>query len=485
MKKYLMTGLAMVILAPTIKSQDNHYWWQNYGGESSMLSGCVIAGVRDNSAVFYNPGALGFIGEASVSVNANVYMAQLTRIMNGVGDGLDLKQWRYTYYPQMISGMLQFEKMKKWKFGYTLMTRYNSYYRFNHLEANRYDIYEQIPGEEAYVATYEYYNEIDEQWGGLGASYNLGKHVSVGVSAFASYRDQFFQQVLNARSVPNIDSIALLQGIGEYDNIKYINWKLIFKIGLALDYEKLRAGITLTTPSLDLYGDADVQREISLVNFGPYDNASGMLNLMLIDRQASLPINNKSPLSIAAGVQYKGSKTRIELSAEYFFGIKPYRMIRAEARPFVYPPQLVPEEIQSEYSFLSIYNYANPVLNAGLGLGHDLSEKASILCGFRTDFNFQRSEKITDGYLIPTGSWDLYHITAGLSYSMKSSKLTAGLDYYFGWENNQPQVINLSDPKDYLGYIGAIKNNSDIRIHGIAAVIGFTYFFSEKSSLPF
>lgn len=64
---------------------------------------------------------------------------------------------------------------------------------------------------------------------------------------------------------------------------------------------------------------------------------------------------------------------------------------------------------------------------------------------------------------------------------------TIGVDYYFGMENNQNQIIEFYKPKDDLGL--TIQSNSEAynRIHGIVGVVGFTYFFSgnENSSLPF
>ena len=456
-----------------------------YGGEASGMGGAVIAGTRDNSAVFYNPGALGYIDDLSISVNATVYMAQLSRIFNGAGDGLTLKQWRYTYFPQMLSGMLPFKKLKKWRFGYTLMTRYNSYYRFNILETKKYDVVESISGEESYVGTYEYFNDLTEQWGGLGISYRISKVMSVGVTTFASYRNQFYQQVLNARTVPVQDTNYYLVAIGDYDNIRYIHWKLIFKFGLALDFEKWKLGMTITTPSIALYGDADVQREVSITNFDRISNDVDYGDLLAIDRQTFLPMHNRSPLSIAAGIRHVGKKTSIEINGEYFLGIKPYKMINTEGQPFIYPTELVPEDIQREYDFLAVYNYTNPVLNAGIGLKHTFSEKVDMLCGFHTDFNFQGKEKEVDGYLMSTTSWDLYHFTGGIDYKMKSSKISLGVNYYFGIENDVQQIVNFSDPKDYLGLSGEISSDAYTRVHGLAGVVSFTYFFQEKTDLPF
>lgn len=484
-KKIASAIIFFLLIQTTIFSQNNHYWWQNFGGEATMMSGAVIAGVRDNSAVFYNPGAIGFIDDLTISVNANVYMAQITKIKNGAGDGLNLKQWRYTYFPQMISGMLPFKKLDKWRFGYTLMTRYKSYYRFNNVHAKKYDVTEAYPGEETYVGSYEYFNDMDEQWGGVGISYRVSEKFSMGITPFVSYRNQSFQQVVNARTIPVVDTNYFLISIGDYDNIRYINWKVLFKIGFALDLGKWKLGLTVTSPSMSIYGDADVQREISLVNFDKINPGISNADLLAIDRQESLGMHNKSPLSIGGGIRYEDNKTLFEISGEYFFGIKPYKMINTSGRPFIYPEQLVPDDFQSDFDFLAVYNYANPVMNVGLGIKHNFSETVDLLCGFHTDFNFKRKPEETPGYVVPTGTWDFYHFSSGINYNMKSSRITAGLNYYFGIENDMEQLINFTNPKDYLGLTGELGNNASVRIHGIAAVIGFTYFFQEKSSSPF
>jgi hypothetical protein len=132
-----------------------------------------------------------------------------------------------------------------------------------------------------------------------------------------------------------------------------------------------------------------------------------------------------------------------------------------------------------------VYNYTNPVLNAGIGMKHIFSEKWDLLCGFHTDFNFQRKPEEVEGYLIPNSSWDLYHFTGGFNYKMKSSLLTLGVNYYFGIENNMTQKVNFNTPKDYLGLSGEISDNAYARIHGLSGVVSFTYFFQGKQKTPF
>jgi len=65
--------LLLVLTAMQAYSQDDHYWTQQFGAVSTIMGGAVIAGVRDNTAIYYNPGALGFINHPSLSVDANVY----------------------------------------------------------------------------------------------------------------------------------------------------------------------------------------------------------------------------------------------------------------------------------------------------------------------------------------------------------------------------------------------------------------------------
>ena len=54
-------------------AQNAHYWSENYGNRSMLLSGTVNASVEDLGLVFYNPGRLGLIENPAFVISAKVY----------------------------------------------------------------------------------------------------------------------------------------------------------------------------------------------------------------------------------------------------------------------------------------------------------------------------------------------------------------------------------------------------------------------------
>jgi len=57
----------------SIYPQDRHYWDQAVGGRTALLGGVAVAGVRDYSATFYNPGALSFLSKNNLSFSFSAY----------------------------------------------------------------------------------------------------------------------------------------------------------------------------------------------------------------------------------------------------------------------------------------------------------------------------------------------------------------------------------------------------------------------------
>ncbi len=67
-------------------SQENHYWIQQHGPTSTFLAGAVTGGVRDNSSLFYNPGAAAFTEGFNLSLQSDAifYEGDVRRYFWGV-----------------------------------------------------------------------------------------------------------------------------------------------------------------------------------------------------------------------------------------------------------------------------------------------------------------------------------------------------------------------------------------------------------------
>jgi len=477
--------VALFVACFSLTAQDYHYWSEQFGAKSDLLGGAVIAGVRDNSALYYNPGAIGFIEGNSISVTATIYKFQRTKIRNGVGEGLDFHYNRYAYYPQLISGMIDAFKDDRFKMSYTLLSRYNSRMRFNKRAKTEIEFTEPSPGTEYYLGTFEYTNEFTEQWGGVGLGYRISDNFSIGITTFVSYRYQTYRNSISATGIPVIDSTYYIASLASNQDVLFVNWKLFWKIGVAWDWGKWKLGITLLTPSLNIYGDADVQQDFASYNLGTFYGTGQNIDFIATDRQEYLWMHYKSPLSIGLGLKHVAKRAEVEISMEYFFSIAEYEMINAEASPVIYPKNIYNDAI-GDIKFVSVRGWANDVFNIAIGWKQELNEKFDLLTGFRTDFNNFRDQdrELEEGFIMKGRTWDIYHLSVGSTMKFGQSEITAGFQYIFGGGKDLLQYANFTDRGESgMEFLGEPQYTMQATDHGLVLIIGYTYYFGSGSSI--
>lgn len=115
------------------------------------------------------------------------------------------------------------------------------------------------------------------------------------------------------------DASATLMSLKTSTDLLYVNWRLLWKFGLAWQQGRWKAGLTITTPTINLYGDADVQSEIVVGGLKALVPSSQIDNLIISDRQERKAIHYKHPLSIGFGLSYEAERYKIEIATEYFF----------------------------------------------------------------------------------------------------------------------------------------------------------------------
>ena len=129
--KKLKIGLFLVcFLFQQVLAQDTHYWTNQFGTESVLMGGAVVGGTKDNSAIFYNPGSLGFIDTGSISLNATTYQVENIKIKNALGEKKDFVNNQFGSMPLLVSGLIK-SNSKKFKIGYGLIRQIDFHFKAN------------------------------------------------------------------------------------------------------------------------------------------------------------------------------------------------------------------------------------------------------------------------------------------------------------------------------------------------------------------
>lgn len=495
---YLFWSVALcAFIWPTfVTAQSSNHWTRNFNEESSLLSGAVVGGGAGAAAIFYNPATISEIEESNLSINASLFSVENLRATNAWGDDLDFVKTRFIVVPRFISYMIKLEKAPKLSLEVAFMNNEN--YRLE--DANSVDeltdILPRFEGEERYNAFYSYANKFRDDWLGAGTSYGLAENLFIGGSVFVSLRTLNYQYLVDIEAGP-----PMLQTYDEtqafytakykfQEYLKFNNYRLLGKIGILYKKERLSLGLNITTPSLNVYSDG--KRVMRKGSQSDINNSNGepVPNYLVYDYadKKDMKVNYKSPLSIALGASYHNKrKTKIVYTTvEYFAGMDPFRMAEAEEISDVIS---TPGRDASIYDdWLTFVWGAKPVVNAAIGYRWIAREDLMVLAGFRTDFNYRKNidyHPLLESRILKGFHLDRYHLTGGLTVKLFGQDLMAGLQYSFGYEKDQTQFINLSDPVEYnpenfTALQGLPKDNMNVMINSLSLYFGATINFGSR-----
>jgi hypothetical protein len=453
----------LVAFACRAAAQNDHYWAQQYGAESSLLGGAAVAGVDDNSASYYNPAAIGFINNPSLSLDANVYKMDKIRIHNGGGNGVNLNSAQISIYPQIIAGMIPVFKESRFRFSYSILTRNHA----NILVSTRFTGPDpwadpsSLAASGRYVAIYDYLNQLNEQWFGFTAAYRSSDHFSAGITFLSSYRGQTYEY---ANSVQQIDTAGAYDALKLNESLKTSNFRILLKMGISYQAGHVKCGVTVTTPSVGMYGKGNIEREHTRIAL-PENEASDFQNYFISDRKTDVSASYRHPLSVAFGFEYHDSKTRVLMSSEYFFGIQRYEVVNPETDPLIYG-DIIPDADYRHY--LKTESQSKPVLNIGVGVSQHVFGPFSLLAGAYTDFSCYENTG-ENGSIHGYENVNLYHIATGLTYHKLKQAITLGFTYAFTPDEVVPHYASIKP----------VTGDAVLSSHSYAVVLGYTYYLAK------
>lgn len=496
MKRMIYCTTSLLLLCPLILSTrllaQNSYWTQQYGPRSSLMSGAVVAGVRDNSALYYNPGALGFNEHNHLSISANAYGMDIIDLQNAVGTELDLKSTRPYLYPQFISGLIHIKKLERLKMAYGLLTRYSGSVRMLTVNEMVYDVVTHHPGLEYYRSKLEYELNNQSLWGGIGIAYKINDKWSVGVTTFINYlhlddRLSIDLQSDGKDSIGTYSAIVRSGIIHSLDNFG-INWKL----GVAIDLKRVKLGFSFTTPSVSMFGWGRMSRWNEMVNMNrvlppPYNNDI-YPSYLLSDDNKNLQATYYQPMSIGTGFEYWFDKTKLCFATEFFFPVAKYDVMNS-GQPTILRP--IEDYGDTVNNYMRTVTNTVAVFNAAIGIEHKINDKFDFYAGVRTDYNNTKNLLDTtaeNGTSINPSFWHYFHFNLGATFHRGASDITFGVNYGLGLSTQNTQIINMSDPQSFVidhgsvlflqGYRGTSMHTN---VHSIGIVLGFTYYMKRPT----
>lgn len=421
---WLLAGCA-ILFPRDSAAQDTHYWTDQYGPHSMLLSGAVIGSVHDMSATFYNPGALGYIAKPDLLVSANAYQIESFTIKDGAGRGFDLNSSHFNVLPNMVAGAFRKSWLGNNKIAYSFLTRHRVDLEIKGGRTAQIDVLPD-PGIEQFAGALRETVDAKELWAGVTWAHGLSSKMGVGLTTYLTVRSESRASEILAQALTDSSEIAL---VFDVDNYTAHTYGLLWKAGVGIDLAPLTLGLTVTTPNVKVVGSGNTTYNSTVVRVDA-DGDSIPDSSFETNFQEDVDANYHSPWAVGFGFGYFLKQTEFSFSAEWYADVDPYDVVRLA--PF--QSQATGETVNR-----SIQAARKSIIDVGAGVRHDFGEKYSGYLSFCTD----QSSHDPQSDVSVTGM-DLLHVTGGASIATGKTKLMLGLSYAWGSESAQ-QVIDL-DP---------------------------------------
>ncbi|WPR77867.1 hypothetical protein [Algoriphagus sp. NG3] len=470
-------GLCLVIcfsLLPTY-AQDTHHWNNQFGNRAALLGGAVLTDTIDNAGVFYNPGNLGFLDTASISINSNFYGLDNINIQNALGREADYRGLQFNTVPLLISGSVSLSP--KWKLSYGLLTPVS--FKFNG-NARLVEIDDWIqgdisPGDEELVAESSLNTRLQETTLVLGMGRKINSHWGLGLSLINTLRTTDFTTGFSAKTLSNGEDYFMVSRT-QSTYVNYFSVRSALKAGVNYQNKLYGLGFTITSPGVNLMGNGTVSKDITINNLY-IDRLNRRGTAFASDRQEKLKARFKAPLEISAGGHVQLGKGVVHLNITHFGGIDTYQVIKADPGTFIRPGG--DEAGLGSDKFLNVETAMKAVTNFGLGYEMPLKANVKLLGSFRTDFSyFDENTYLSQQIVTELTQWDIYHFTAGTIINKSRSSLTLGLVLSYGSTDEYLQKGNFSNATIDEPLEGALTITK-AKYTNFGLLIGYSFNFKK------
>ena len=200
---------------------------------------------------------------SNVSLAANLFSWNVYRNYNALGTATICYNTNFQVQPQFVSFTYKPPKGNV-SYAFSVLTRIKEDLETDFASSQEYDVLPNFAGKEMYNNLFSYRNQYSDTWVGLGLGQKLKNGFSYGVTLFVSASGLIyhFGYNINAYKYPDStytpnDNSAIAQSIYE-ESIKFYQYRIISKLGLAYKHDKWRFGLVVTIPSLNVFSSGRV-----------------------------------------------------------------------------------------------------------------------------------------------------------------------------------------------------------------------------------
>lgn len=418
-QKFVIPFLILISVAFCVAGQDGHYWTQQYGTRSMLLSGSVIGGVDDLGAVYYNPARLSQIDNPAFLLSADVYEFNRIQLEDVFGNNADAGNSKFGGVPSLAAGTFKLPFLKNHFFAWAILSRQNSDLNIGFRDEIQEDIIEPFPGEEIFGAEFKIGTKSSENWTGVSWSHPLSERFSVGASTFLSQSDYSKEMAVFMHAKSENDDVA------QYRSDRTIGFKhygLLWKLGASYVAPKYLVGFTVNIPIIKLGGNANYAYEKFLSGLA---HVSDVQDIYTSSYQEGLAVVRKKPWAVGVGTSIFIGKSKLHLSAEWFSAIKEYSIFEAQKHY---------SQSSGEAISFQLADAMKSIINGGIGAEIYMNEHVSGYTSFSTDFSALYDGNdgfVTEGEKAYNSIWtaDFYHFGLGVVLKFKGADITLGGTY--------------------------------------------------------
>jgi hypothetical protein len=467
MKTFRCLFLIIIFLSfvCSVNSQtDTHYWTHQYGAKGLLLNGAVIASTEDETAIFYNPGAMGFGDNLGLSFSFFTPTFSVLKTSNLLGEGTSFDDKGFDLSPGFLAIRFKPFNSNKITAGITTFTRFKSDLKFKDRVVNNLSNIASL----LYVADLKFERKLSEYWFGYGMSYRPIHNFSFGFTQFMVWHGEhvnldFKKEILDKDEPSNL----LISWRSNFEYGFSANSGFLTKLGLSWQPGNVKFGLTFTSPTYSfLLKDANYAIDDQKVF--PQDSS------YVFSNRRDIPLEEyKTPMSIGFGIDFQLKDTRISMAFEYFKDIETYSLFRDVDDPLDGISSVDEEQITE------VTNGNQRAFNFAIGIQKFHNEHVTLLGGFRTDFNQKNNFRLNEGIEFLATTPDIYHISAGGMFNKGKNQFSFGFDYGFGVKSGGRQLTDFTNIS--LDNLFTFSGEQNVKTYSHTFMIYMTYDFLFKN----